>query len=596
MVVHDIRRIAPLLGLFCASVAAAAAPAESRSGPEVTVELSRPVAYENEVVLLRIRISGFSQAEQPVVPPIDGALVGALGGPSESSFTSIVGGRVSRSVSRTYTLEITPTRTGVLRIPPISVRVDGETIQSDPRTIRVIRSDAAELVSAELSFPRARVYVGQRVRVTLTIRVKAAEYGDRTLDVQETFNRIDMRSLGAFADARFSIAADSGADGRHAFEASTYVVPRNPGKLAIEDLVVAVNYPTEFAQDWFGNWSVADTRRLRAIPTSNVEVLPLPAQGRPEGFSGAVGRFDIRASTSAVNVRVGDPIPLAVEISGDGPIESLGPPLLAADQRLAADFIVPRETLAGEIVAGRKRFTQTIRAKRADISGIPPIEYPFFDPYDERYRVARTGAIPLSVRAADRLDPSDLGNLAVPDAGGQPAEPMLDGLRGNETDESRLLERYGVVRPWHAAAALLVPPAAYLLIWGPTCYRRARQRDVVGRRRQAALPQAKRRIAAAAAAPRDSGDDSAIAAASEIRAAMCGYLADRFDEPAGRFDSDEAARRLQTAGADEALVREWRELLNACEQASFGMRINGDEAALAGRARDCLTRTERVRL
>ncbi len=578
------------------------------AAPEVTVELSRPVAYENEVVVLRIRISGFEQADPPVIPEIDGAVVSELSRASDTSFTSIVGGRVSRSISRTYALEITPTRSGLLTIPPISVRVDGRTIETEPRTIRVIRSDAAELVSAELSFPQPRVYVGQRVRATLTIRIKAAEYGSNALGAQDTFNTIDTRTLGPFADARFRVADNSGRDGRYAFEASTYLIPKAPGKLEIEDLVVAVNYPTEFTQDWFGRWSVADSRRLRAVPTSDVDVLPLPLQGRPENFGGAVGRFDVRASTPAVNVRVGDPIPVTIEISGDGPVESLGPPLLASDPRLTADFIVPSETLAGEMVGGRKRFTQTLRAKRADVSEIPPIEYPFFDPYEERYRVARSDPIVISVRAADRLDPSDLGNMAVPDAGGPPAEPALDGLRGNETDDSKLLSRYPVLRPWHAVAAVLVPPAAYLLIWGPTCYRRSRQQDVAGRRRQAALPQAKRRIATAArdASPRAAPSAGAAAAApevapasaaaSEIRAAMCGYLADRFHEPAARFDAGEAARRLDAAGVDPSLIREWRDVLETCEQASFGGLVNGDIATLADRARACLTRTDRVKL
>ena len=93
------------------------------------------------------------------------------------------------------------------------------------------------------------------------------------------------------------------------------------------------------------------------------DALPLPTEGRPESFTGAVGKYDISALAVPTNVRVGDPIELVIDIRGDL-IETLPAPDLTAIPRLTEDFRVPAETLAGTVSGDRKRFTQRIRAKR----------------------------------------------------------------------------------------------------------------------------------------------------------------------------------------------------------------------------------------
>ena len=57
-------------------------------------------------------------------------------------------------------------------------------------------------------------------------------------------------------------------------------------------------------------------------------MIPLPEQGRPLDFSGAVGTFHASARADRTDVDVGDSIKLSVEWTGDGNLEFFAPPEL----------------------------------------------------------------------------------------------------------------------------------------------------------------------------------------------------------------------------------------------------------------------------
>ena len=405
------------------------------------------------------------------------------------------------------------------------------------------------------------------------------------------WDQIAGRALGPFT-GRVSVRTVPGKDGesgvRYGYVTSTTVVPKSAGPLEIENLTISIAYPTALRRDVFGRLTVSRTRRLRVTPTSEVEVLALPREGRPENFGGAVGRFTLRVSADATSVRVGDPITLTIDVAGDGPVETLGPPRLSASVAMNDAFRVPAESLAGEVVGRAKRFTQVIRAKRADVREIPPIEYHYFDPQRGEYATARSRAIPIEVTAVESLQASDLAGIAPPEAKGSRLE-TLDGLRGNETSESLLLASYRPIQAWQVMTATAAAPALFALVWVPLTCRRNRRGDVAGRRRQAALSRARRRIdKARSLAPAE--------LAREVRASMSGYLADRLDQPPGRYDGAASTDCLRERNVAEGLIRAWSEIIDQCEQASFGGSIDGDISMLAERARECLGQIERDRL
>lgn len=574
---------------FVGGLIAAAAPLAAQ--PTVSMSIDPPQAYLNEAVQVTIEVINYRSCEPPEFPDLADATVREVPGTFESRQVSIINGRITEFRSRRFEYELTPHAVGEVLIPPVAVTVDGQVYRTQATRLRVRPSDADQLLFVEITTGRQRVYVGQRIAVTMTVWVKpAVDSNQQRWSPLEMFRRIVPLNYGPFrADEianRQNVGRTREIDGQrelyYAFDHVATVVPSRPGLLTFDEIEVGIAYPT----------SRGGTRNLRQHPTVEpTEVVPVPMEDRPPNFAGAVGVYDIETTAHPTSVRVGDPIELTIEILGDGPVDTLPPPLLASDERLTQDFRVPDQELAGEVYNGRRRFSITIRARRDDVTEIPAIEYPYFDPDAERFVSARSQPIPLDVAPAAEVEtPEPLMNLGPRNGTSATALQALDGLHDIETNTTHLLATTPTVAPRIVTGAMFGPPAAFLVLWAVTGIAHRRSADPGRRRRQAALRTARRRIAAVRGqAPREE--------AAEIAAALASYLADRLDEPPARFVGRAALEYLREQGVRPELVARWEAVLARCEEASFGGgSASADDETLARQALHCLAALQRVRL
>ena len=564
----------------------------------VELRLGTRELFIGEAVSLQIQVTNFRTCEPPEIPELPGAVIRDAGGTQESSQMAVVNGHVSQSITRTYPYELTPSALEELVIPPIAVQVDGQVLRTKEVRLTVRPSDANQLFAVDISAARSRVYVGQRVRLTMTVWVKPARYGSQVLSAGQIIRLIRPIDLGPFpgqvSNDPQRLRPRPGGDPSdlfYPFEFAADFVPERPGPLAFENIEVGIDYPGR-----------GGTRSLRAHPVvAPTEILPVPMQGRPPDFNGAVGLYAIETAANPTDVRVGDPIELTIDVFGEGPIETLPPPLLSASARLNEDFRLPGEQLAGELQGGRRRFKLTIRAKRDGVSEIPSIAYPYFDPDAERFIVARSKPIALSVAPAAEVAPLDLSGArpAQPTASSSPLQ-ALDGLRDIETSETVLLASAAPVTPNLVTTVLLAPPALFLLACGGLAYAQRRTADPARRRRQLALCTARHRIAEARATALrtrsgSDGPDTRVLAGG-VSAALASYLADRLNEPPGRCTGSTVIDFLRSRSIRPDLVDQWATVVRRCEEASFGGGTQADGAALCGQALDCLRALERQKL
>lgn len=572
----------------------ALAPAARAQQPTADLRIGSTEAYVNEPFLIEVVVENFKECDAPQLPDLPGILVAGLPAPADTISTTILNGRVQQYRARTFRLELRATQPGAFTLGPATVRADGRELRTRTIALNVRKSDADELLLAEITTPAERVFVGQRVHLTLNVWVKPVAHGTYVLTAQDMYAFFDDRNgWGPFAppqryNERKRTAPEGGESTYYVYVTTADYVPAKPGPLALDGVAIGFSYPTRFTRDVFGELRAASVRRLRATPTAdNVQVRLLPTVGRPANFTGAVGTFSIRTSTRSRSVRVGDPVELLIEIEGDGPLDTLPAPDLAADQRLTGAFRVPDEQLAGEVRGGRKRFTQIIRPLRPDVGEIPPIEYSYFDPGVEQYAVARSAPIPIDVGAAERLEAGELTGVAPLVEEPTPAG-ALDGLRGNETREERLLAARRPIRVGDVAAVTLAPPAVALLAWGWVATARLRTADASERRRAAAARVARARVAVAAAAP-------AAERARLLGGVLPQYLADRWNEPPARFLGRAAADALARRGVAAALVEECRAIGDACDHGTFGGGAHESDE-LASRVQKCIDALERARI
>ena len=150
----------------------------------------------------------------------------------------------------------------------------------------------------------------------------------------------------------------------------------------------------------------------RATGSIALKVKPLPEQGKPKEFNGAVGTYNMDVSIKTQHVKVGDPITISMSVYGEGNIQTINEPLLVLNNE--KDFkLYPAEsntqiTNREELIRGRKAFSKVIEPQKTDLKSIPAIVFSFFDPRAGQYRMITKEPLPIVVEAGEQEMPIQL--------------------------------------------------------------------------------------------------------------------------------------------------------------------------------------------
>ncbi len=280
-----------------------------------------------------------------------------------------------------------------------------------------------------------------------------------------------------------------------------------------------------------------------------VVVLPLPDAGRPATFTGAVGRFEVRARVEPDDVRAGEATALVVEVEGDGHIKALPPPALPSLPGI--QVYPPSEhaevrTVDG-VVTGTKRFTWVLVPETPGRVEIPPIEYAYFDPERREYAVAKSGPLHIDVRPG----------------AGQPATPAPSAaIRSVKPGPAGPPRLRWVRSPWFAATLLL----PWLGVVGALV---ARRRPGGARDRRSNRDLRRRLDRDLEALRRHAGGDPSVLL-RDLDRLIRRWLADRLAEPElRRADPRALAASLEAHGVGADTAAALAELLETIGRARF---------------------------
>ncbi len=222
-----------------------------------------------------------------------------------------------------------------------------------------------------------------------------------------------------------------------------------------EDMAFAAKLGWPFSQIIYNGIPPKDIKV--PSPSSELRVLPLPTQGQPEDFTGAVGDFQVSSEITPAVVAAGDPQTFRLHISGTGNFDRV-------DSRLFEHLehwktYPPKSSFTPSDTAGyrgEKVFEQPLIAALPGEQSIPSLAFSYFNPNTRQYERARTQPIKVTIAAplADTL-PSALAATQSLDA------TRLPGLRRDHPhprNEGREL------RPLYFQAPFLMVPTALGLI------------------------------------------------------------------------------------------------------------------------------------
>ena len=511
-----------------------------------------------------------------------------------------INGRLTSESKVTLSVMVTPLVAGTVSVPPVTITVDGVDHSSPIIPIAVGKSDIAEVLQVLVTSSRPTVYVGEPLDLVLRIAIRpyrSDEFGV-TLSEADMWNLVDAdrSSWGIFSQSMREMSQRGQRPaGReellrgaawYVYDIPARIWPTRSGLPDAGDIRLHWRYPSALTaqRGFFGGreLAIASTRSISAAATvEGVEVLPLPEEGRPPSFTGAVGNFAVKASARPLQVAVGDPITLTVDItdlSGNADMDAIQPPNLGPGA-MGGDFRIPSAPLAGTVNGDTKTFTQTVRPTRTGIESIPPIEFSWFDPVLRDYRSSQTPPIAISVAPAELLATDSVVGAPKSTVPREALTQVAGGIGANVAASPALVADRGALMPAMLAIPLLALPP--LVCAGAAIAIRRRERLL-------ANPNAVRARDAARRARAQMRDGDAAEA-------LANCVAAKMHRPDGTMTRREISRCIADAGGGPELVAAVDAILEAGERARFAPQSEADRDAARGRADAALTQLESLK-
>ncbi len=414
----------------------------------VTAGLSRSEVNSGDMAELQIKVSGAQRADVPQQIPVEGLNVRLTG---QSTQVQMVNFKVTSSV--VYSYIVMPLRTGHFTIPSVTVSADGSKFRTQSLPFSVLdtsgpsssggvgatspsmqpqipalpgmvgisqprsrpapsRPDLERVAFGEINCSKKTVYAGEMVPVEIRY------YFDARYAAQVR-GRVDFGGEGVLLE-RFPDPKE-GREERNGilynvltFRSLLSGVKPGPLDLKPAKLDCEIQLPGElppgfddpvFQQLLGGQARFGQTREV-AVKTAplHLEVLPLPKEGRPPTFTGAVGQFDIDIIVSNPHPAPGDPATLNVKIGGKGNFKGMGPPVLTGTDDWRTYPPTDKFDSSDELAyTGVKSFDFTLIAQKpAHLS--PGAEFSYFDPQSGKYQTLTVKPLPLEATPGSAVD------------------------------------------------------------------------------------------------------------------------------------------------------------------------------------------------
>lgn len=390
---------------------------------EVAAGLSSDQAQVGEPVQLMVTIRGARGADVPQTLSVKGLQINLAGRSTQFEMRNM-----KMSSTLTYTYLVVPQFEGDFTIPAFDIQIEGKTFRTHdmrlvvsgasqpPRTPGMPQNqapsygqtqgqnDQGEPFFAEMLLSKKNVYVGEVVPVELRFYFNSRiggqvgerpSFGGEGFTVQKFSNPVKREQV--VNGTNYTVFS---------FQSAITAVKSGTLEIPEATLDARLQLPGRAPQgmdDFFNNFPIpqgmfTDNRdvTLKTKPVQ-LNVQPLPKEGRPEDFSGAVGKFALDASVSPKKVSSGEPVTLSASVAGQGNFEGMGAPVLTGDDGWRsyppADKFHSTDAVG---FTGEKTFEFPLIARK-DQTQTPGLKFSYFDPSTGKY--ATLTQEPLSVDA-----------------------------------------------------------------------------------------------------------------------------------------------------------------------------------------------------
>jgi hypothetical protein len=577
---------------------ALAAPASADTEVRATLEPEVIGVAETATLTLEVRSDGFGRLR--FRPGFDLDNLEIVGGPDQEEGIRFVNGRLSRAFRLSWRLR--PGTTGPARVRNIGILLRGHLVQIGDRGIQVQEEptgaaarqpwedesdDPLERLLDRFPYPRPRrdvpaaflraeieprnPYVGEQVLYTVHLYTREEVLAATAREIP-TFKGFWVRDIPQPQRLPTDLVDFGGERYSRAVLLQKALFPLRPGRYVVEPSAMDLMVRT-VERRFFGPPVSRPEQLLLRTQPKVVAARPLPPA--PSGFGGAVGRMSLAARVEPREIRLGEAATLTLTLAGEGNLQGIEPPRVAAPAGLA--LLPPQqgggEEVAGTEVHGSRTWSFVVIPKRSGRYTLSVPEIPYFDPESGQYRTA--SAPPVALAALPKL----------PQAAAPPAAGSLHGIRSASFAAGAPAWR--PLLPWLFA----LPWAVVLVV---TLARRrspvplAARRDAGGGGHRSAHRRLEGRLADAAAESRPRQ------AAAHVEEAWREFLATRWGVPAAT-PSARWPELLAGHGADPEAARELVQLMDDLHYLRYAPQLSATETLRAEALDRCRRLLRRLR-
>ena len=519
-----------------------------------------------------------------------------IGGPFSSSSSSIqvINGSVSKTNTHTYSFHLRAIKEGKFTIPAATITVGRREVKSTTAEIEVVADNNparggggggnvstpsvnSRDVFLEATVNKKSAYIGEQITLTYKIYYtlpisqlsisRAPSYsGFWTKDMSDNNGTLQQSSI-----------VRDGVEYHVATIQEMVLIPQKTGTLTIDPLDISCiaqvrnenrqqrSYDPfdNFFGDIMGTSYTNVKKEIKSQPI-NVEVMPVPAQGKPASFTGAVGQFTFTSSIDKTEMKSNDAFTITYTVSGKGNIELLDIP----KPNFPPDFedydpktnTNTRNNSYG--ISGAKKTEYVVIPRVSGDFELKPVEFSYFDPDKKRYVTLTSDGYNLHVERS-----ANEGSSGIIYAGGQEAIKVLGSdinhimLKGDLRKEGMLL--FASPLYFILMAAMIIVFAASLVIYrkinkfnhNQVLVRNKKATKIAKKRLQSALNYLK---------IKDQGHFY-----EEFSQALWGYISDKLNIARSQLSMDTVREMMTGKNVPEDIVNQFIELLNNCEYARF---------------------------
>lgn len=372
-----------------------------------TAEASRSKLGINE--RLKVEFTVNSNGDNFTPPSFDGLT--KIGGPNQSFSQQYINGK--SSFQKTYTYFFQPQKRGKLTIGQAEIAVDGQVYKTSPIQIEVTAavdtpnqsravanaSDGIHLV-AEVS--KSSPYLNEGIYVVYKL------FFSQTVNIRN-WRPLDDPKFEGFWSQNINIDQLEVKEGEFGGQPFRYVelrktvlYPQKTGELKIEplSLAVSVEVPTD-RRDFFGRRLYDVVEKNFSANTRTIDVKPLPGEGKPSGFSGAVGEFDFQLKTNKKELDAQTSLEITSEVSGKGNLKLFNLPKIQTPSSFEVYEPERNENVRTTSLGMRGSISEkyTVIPEFKGDYVIQPTTFSYFNPRSESYETLESEPITIKVNS-----------------------------------------------------------------------------------------------------------------------------------------------------------------------------------------------------